>query len=130
MKQAHSGSTMIELMVVVVITFIATASFISSLTIASRVQTRTVAQSRVLEQVQRTIEQIQNSNFSTLQTTWDDTGFDVSGVNPPTGVAQVGAVDIFSSTSTKVPFRITATWEDLQGPCAFSVVYVHTNRGG
>lgn len=130
MKQMRSGSSLVELMVVLVILFIGLASFISSLMTAQQMQTRTVAQSRVLEQIQKTIEQIQNTDFSAIQTTWSGTSFDVTGVNPPAGIAKVGTVTAFSATSTKVPFRITATWEDLEGPCAVTVVYVHTNRGG
>jgi Tfp pilus assembly protein PilV len=132
-RSSASGSTLIELMIVLVVLFMGVTVFIGSLSSASLIQTRTAAQSRVLTEIQRSIEDIQFTQFNQIDT-WNDKTFDVEGVDAQPGEASVGHVFfenvLSTSVGSKVPIRLTAKWIDNEGPCEMTLVYVHTNRGG
>jgi len=128
--RTRNAFTLVEVMIALVVLGIATSAFASALATAQQVHTRTWMQARAFEQIQKVIEQIQNTNFASVQTTWNNTSFDVSGLTPQTGSTRVGSVTIFNATSSVIPVRIVASWTDYQGPTEIVVVYVHVNRGG
>ena len=129
-SRSRSGFTLVEIMIALAIIAVALSAFCGSLFTAQQVQTRTISQSRALEQIQKIIEQIQNTNYTSVQSSWDNKTFPVSGLTPQPGSTTCCTVNVVSPQVDKIPLRITVSWSDLSGPGTISVIYVHTNRGG
>jgi prepilin-type N-terminal cleavage/methylation domain-containing protein len=128
--KARSGFTLIEVMITLAIIAIALSAFCGSLFTAQQVQARTISQSRALEQIQKIIEQIQNTDYTSIQTSWDNQTFPVTGLTPQIGSTTCCTVNVVNPQVEMIPLRITVSWLDLEGPGSISVIYVHTNRGG
>jgi prepilin-type N-terminal cleavage/methylation domain-containing protein len=129
-SRSRSGFTLIEVLIALSIIAIALSAYCSSIFGAQQTQNRSISQSRALEQIQKVIEQIQNTNYASVQTSWDGQSFTVPGLAPQAGRTTECTVNVISPQVNKIPLRITVSWLDIQGPASISVVYVHTNRGG
>jgi len=118
--------SMIEVMLALVVVAVAVLGTFAAMGTSHQVSKTATARSRVLEQVQRTVEEIQNTSFGS----YSAQTFVVDGVQPVDGRDTVGVIDKFQEIAgRKIRFRIEAKWKDDHGESTLSTVYVHCNRG-
>lgn len=145
-RPRHTAAfTILEVMVATSVLAIATTSFLGGVFNTQQMQARVLAQGRVMEAIQRVIEDAQIMSYDDVRAHYTaNPTFDVTGVDPLTkwswtgdhwtartgGPAPaVGSVTLGTAAGTKrIPMTIVCTWEDMQGPNVQTVNFIHTDR--
>ncbi len=127
MRAPSSGFTVLEVMVASTILFSAIMVYMSAMLTSTQMQSRTIANARVYDAIQKQVEEIQNLTAASVRVKNGKPIMDVLNNNLAIGIITVS--DIPDSTR-RVLVTLTATGADMQGhSIVASLEYIHTERG-
>jgi prepilin-type N-terminal cleavage/methylation domain-containing protein len=145
-SRIHSGLTLIEVMIAMVIMVIGISTLFDSMVTSKRVNDRATNMALAYEEIQAQIESLQYMPFDSVRRDFKGIAFDVRGLNVPPGSVTCGTVtnlrnpnpestvttpnpNKFNLTDQVLPLRFRVTWTDSHGQASVECVYVVTNRG-
>ena len=125
-RPRQAALTLPEVMIAIAILVIAILSTFSALGTSHQVSRSATIRARVMEKIQKAVEEIQSTDFGGFSTV----SFDVEGAQAPPGRTTIGIIEPVSDIpNRKIKYRIEAQWMDDTSVAVIATMYTHANRG-